>query len=61
LLAQDVFATWPELKPAPAPTAAPAASEPPPAKAAERAPVKPPDAADEVRDKILRGGGMRGR
>jgi hypothetical protein len=60
LIAQDVLATWPELRPRPA-TPAPIASEPPPDKAAERAPIKPPDAADEVRDKILRGGGMRGR
>jgi hypothetical protein len=60
LIAQDVLATWPELKPAPAP-APPAASEPPRAKPAERAPVPPPTTADEVRDKILRGGGMRGR
>jgi len=60
LIAQDVLATWPELKPRPA-TPAPAASEPPRDKAAERAPVKPRDAAEEVRDKILRGGGMRGR
>jgi hypothetical protein len=56
LVAQDVLATWPELRPKP-----PAASEAPREKRAEPAPVKPPDAADEVRDKILRGGGMRGR
>ena len=61
LIAQDVFATWPELKPRPAPASPPAASAPPPEKRAEPAPVKPRDAADEVRDKILRGGGMRGR
>jgi hypothetical protein len=60
LIAQDVLATWPELKPKPD-VPAPAASEPPRDKAAERAPMKPPDAAEEVRDKILRGGGMRGR
>ena len=61
LVVQDVLATWPELKPAPTPTAPPAASEPPGQKRAEPAPVKPSDAAEEVRDKILRGGGMRGR
>jgi hypothetical protein len=60
LIAQDVFATWPELQPKPAP-APPAASEPP--RDARPAPASPPpsDAAEEVRDKILRGGGMRGR
>ncbi|MEX2146137.1 MAG: hypothetical protein WED01_03900 [Candidatus Rokuibacteriota bacterium] len=61
LIAQDVHATWPELKPQPAPGPAPAASAPPPDTATERAPVSPPTPADEVRDKILRGGGMRGR
>ncbi|HUF92754.1 MAG TPA: hypothetical protein VMR23_10285 [Candidatus Limnocylindria bacterium] len=61
LIAQDVHATWPELKPQPAPGPGPGASGPPPDKATERAPVSPPTAADEVRDKILRGGGMRGR
>jgi len=60
LIAQDVLATWPELKPRPA-APAPAASEPPRDKASERAPIKPPDAAEEGRDKIMRGGGMRGR
>lgn len=60
LIAQDVFATWPELKAGPA-APANAASELPRNEGTERAPMKPPDAADEVRDKILRGGGMRGR
>lgn len=61
LVAQDVLATWPELKPVPAPPPPPAANEPPREKRPGPAPVKPPDAAEEVRDKILRGGGMRGR
>jgi hypothetical protein len=60
LIAQDVFATWPELKRKPAPASPPKASEPA-RDTREPAPVKPPDAAEEVRDKILRGGGMRGR
>src|SRR5688500_2140590 len=60
LIAQDVFATWPELQPKPAPAPPSAASEPP--RDARPAPApKPADAAEEVRDKILRGGGMRGR
>jgi hypothetical protein len=61
LVAQDVFATWPELKPKPAAAPPPAVGEPPRERRAEPAPVKPADAAEEVRDKILRGGGMRGR
>jgi hypothetical protein len=61
LIAQDIFATWPELKAKPASTSSPAASEPPRDKRAEPAPASPSDAAEEVRDRILRGGGMRGR
>jgi hypothetical protein len=61
LITQDVFATWPELKPKPATTPSPAASEPPRDTRAEPEPPRPSDAAEQVRDKILRGGGMRGR
>jgi hypothetical protein len=60
LVAQDVLATWPELTPKPA-ASPPAVGEAPRETPAEPAPVKPRDAAEEVRDKILRGGGMRGR
>jgi hypothetical protein len=55
LFAQDVLSTWPELKPRPAPTPPPAASEPLHDKPAERAPVKPPDTADEVPTRFCAG------